>query len=111
MSLTFPTLPPLPFYPTRPVEGDDEATTAFLAALRDFFQHLFQQHATTRRYFDAAGFYCNDANRDSAVRTESQDLSHEAISAVIKNIVPVTKRDYVWDSAQQCWVIRTIQIK
>jgi hypothetical protein len=110
MSLTFPTLPPLPFYPTRPAEGDEESASAFLAALRDFFQHLFQQHATTRRYFDAAGFYCNDANRDSVLRTESQDLSQQAISAVIKNIVPLTKREYVWDAAEQRWVWRSIQI-
>jgi hypothetical protein len=110
MSLTFPTFTPLPQYPARPSEADDPTMPAFLEALRDFFQQLFQQHATTRRYFDAAGFYCADVNTDSTVRAESQDVAHEAISAVIKNIVRPTKSEYVWDPINRCWVLQSIPV-
>lgn len=110
MNLIFPTQSPFPLYPTLAPEADDAAMAAFFDALRNFFRSLMQQHASTRRYFDAAGFYCNDANRDSSVRTQSQDVAQEAISAVIKNIVPPTRREYVWDPNQQRWVLQTIPI-
>jgi hypothetical protein len=110
MPLNFPTFSPLPLYPTAPTEGDEAALNEFFNALRNFFEQLFHQHTTTRRYFEAAGFYCNDANSDNTSRTQSQAVAQEAISAVIRNIVPHTKREYVWDAAQQRWVWQSVQI-
>jgi hypothetical protein len=106
MNLIFPTHLPFPSYPTRPTEEDEAGVSAFFEALREFFQHLVRQNTSTRRYFDAAGFYFDNDNQESAVRTRSADVTEEAIAAVIKNITPPTECQYVWDPAQNCWVLK-----
>jgi len=106
MNLIFPTHLPFPLYPTPPTEEDEAGASSFFEALREFFQHLLRQHATTSRYFDAANFYFNDSNQESLVRARSADVTQEAIAAVIKNITNPTKGEYVWDSAQNRWVLK-----
>jgi hypothetical protein len=110
MNLQFPTFLPFPLYPTRPTEGDEAGATSFLEALNDFLHHLFQQHTSTRHYFDAAGFYFNDSNQENADRSRSAEVSQEAISAVIKNITHPAKGEYVWDAAKNCWVLKLTPI-
>jgi hypothetical protein len=106
MNLTFPTHLLFPSYPTRPTEEDEAVVSAFLESLREFFQHLVRQHTSTRRYFDAAEFYFDNSNQESMVRTRSADATQEAMAAVIKNITPPTECHYVWDSVQNCWVLK-----
>jgi len=77
-------------------------------ALNEFFQHLWQQHTTTSRYFAAADFYVSDSNQDSMLRTESATVTEQAIAAVVKNIVQPVKREYVWDPAQNRWVLSLV---
>jgi|SRR5215510_387631 len=108
LNLTFPTTQLFPTYPTRPAAEDNDALSAFMDALREFFQQLWQQHTSATRYFAAAGFYVNDSNQDSMLRTESADVTEQAIAAVVKNIVQPVKREYVWDPAQNRWVLSLI---
>jgi hypothetical protein len=103
--LTFPSEQVFPLYPTRPELEDDPAFSAFLDALNDFFQHLFSQNASTRSYFQAAGVYFNDTNQESALRTQSADVTEQAIAAVIKNIAHPTRREYVWSAEENRWVL------
>jgi hypothetical protein len=105
MNLIFPTYTPFPSYPTRPTEEDEAAATAFLQALFEFFRHLQQQHTSTTRYFDAAHYYFDQSNQESTERTQSAGVTQEAISAVIKNIHRPSIGEYVWVSAQNCWVL------
>ena len=104
-NLTFPTQQVFPSYPTQPEPEDAEGLEAFFEALNDFFQHLFTQHDSTRRYFQAADFYFNDSNQESGLRTQSADVSEQAIAAVIKNIAHPTRREYVWNAAENRWVL------
>ena len=110
MNLMFPTHLQFPLYPTRPVEVDEYGASAFMAALREFFQHFVQQRSTTNRYFDAAGFYLDNSNQENTVRTHSADVTEQAIAAVIKNINQPTDGQYVWDPAQNRWVLKLIPI-
>jgi hypothetical protein len=105
LDFTFPTQLIFPMYPNGPAPEDNEALTAFLDALRAFFNQLQQQQASTSRYFSAASFYFNDGHAESTVRTESADVTQQAISAVIKNIAQPVKREYVWDANENRWVL------
>ncbi|HEX2271060.1 MAG TPA: hypothetical protein VHH35_16060, partial [Pyrinomonadaceae bacterium] len=100
MNLIFPTQLPFPLYPVRPVEEDEVAASSFLDALREFFQHLMQQHTTTRRYFEAAEFHFDSSNQESQDRVRSADATQEAITFVIQNITQPTRGEYVWDPEQ-----------
>jgi hypothetical protein len=106
MNLIFPTQLSFPSYPIRPTEEDGAGGSAFFEALREFFQHLLRQHATTRRYFEAAEFYFDSSNKEKLVRARSADATQEAITFVIKNITQQTKGEYVWDPAQNRWVLK-----
>ncbi|HET6976029.1 MAG TPA: hypothetical protein VFI24_06885 [Pyrinomonadaceae bacterium] len=106
MNLIFPTQLPFPTYPVPPTEQGEEGASSFLEALAQFFQHLLQQHASTRRYFQAAEFYCQSANQENQDRTQSADASQQAITFVIQNIIRPTRGEYVWDPAQNRWVLR-----
>jgi predicted HD phosphohydrolase len=106
MNLIFPTRLSFPLYPVQPTEQDEASGSAFLEALRDFFQHILRQHTSTRRYFQAAEFYFDSSNQESHVRTSSADAAQEAISAVIQNITQPTKGEYVWDPSQNRWVLK-----
>jgi hypothetical protein len=108
LNLTFPTQQLFPTYPTRPAAEDDDALSAFMDALQEFFQQLWQQRTTTNRYFAAADFYFNDSNQDGTLHTESADVTEQAIAAVVKNIVQPLKREYVWDPAQHHWVLNLV---
>ena len=108
MSLIFPTYLPFPLFPVRPPEGGDEAEAAFFDALREFLEQLQHQHAAAGRYFEAAGFLQADSSQDDSIRTRSENVSEEAISAVIKNIEQPLKREYVWDATQGRWILRLI---
>ena len=110
MNLEFPTYLPFPLYPTHPTEEDEAGANAFLEALNDFLSHLFQQHTTTRRYFDAASVHFDDSNQESTGRSRSAEVTQEAIAAVIKNITQSTKGEYVWDPAQNCWILKLTPI-
>lgn len=101
----FPTAQLFPVYPSRPTVEDDEALTAFMEALQEFFQHLVQQQASTNRYFAAADFYFNDSHQESAVRTDSAEVTEQAIAAVIKNMTQPMKQDYVWSASENKWVL------
>jgi hypothetical protein len=110
MNLEFPTCLPFPLYPTPPTEEDEAGASAFLEAFRDFLNHLFEQHTTTCRYFNAASFYFDDSNQESTGRSRSAEVTQEAIAAVIKNISHPAKGEYVWDAAQNCWVLKLTPI-
>lgn len=110
MNLIFPTQLSFPTYPAAPVEEEEAARSAFLEALAEFFQHLFQQHSSTRRYFQAAEFYFDSSNREAQDRTHSADATQQAISFVIQNITPPTQGEYVWDPAQNCWVLKVTPV-
>jgi hypothetical protein len=110
MNLVFPTHLLFPSYPTRPTEPDELGASAFFQALREFFQHLTQQRTSTGRYFDAARFYLDDSNQENVVRTNSADVTGEAIAAVIKNMNQPTDSEYVWDPVQDRWVLKSTPI-
>ena len=110
MNLIYPTQLSFPLYPSQPTEPDEVAASSFLEALREFFQHLLQQHTSTRRYFQAAEFYFDSSNQESQVRTNSANATQEAISHVIQNITPPTKGEYVWDPSQNRWVLKSIPV-
>ena len=106
LNLEFPTHLIFPLYPTRPLpEDNNEAFTAFLDALRAFFNQLQRQNESANRYFAATNFGFNDANQESMLRTESAEVAEQALSAVIKNIAQPVKREYVWDTNQNRWVL------
>jgi len=110
MNLLFPTQLQFPMYPTRPTEEDEAGASAFLEALREFFQHVVRQHTATSRYFDAADFYFDNGNKESVVTARAADVSEQAIASVIKNMTQPTKGEYVWDAAQNCWVLKLTPI-
>lgn len=110
MNLIFPTQLSFPMYPTPPVEQEEAGTSSFLEALAEFFQHLLRQHSSTRRYFQAAEFYFDSSNQESQIRSRSADAAQEAITSVIQNITRPTKGEYVWDPAQNCWVLKVTPV-
>jgi hypothetical protein len=110
MNLIFPTQLSFPSYPVRPTEEDDAVRSAFLQALAEFFQHLVRQHTSTRRYFEAADFHFDSSNQESQARARSADSTQEAISFVIRNITQPAKGEYVWDPAQNRWVLKLIPV-
>jgi hypothetical protein len=106
MNLIFPTQLSFPLYPVQPTEEDEAAGSAFLEALREFFQHLLRQHTSTRRYFEAAEFYFDSSNQENLDRTRSANTTQEAIAFVIQNITQQTRGEYVWDPEQNRWVLK-----
>jgi hypothetical protein len=110
MNLIFPTPFLFPRYPTPPTAGDDAAAKAFFDALKEFFQDFVEQCDESHRYFEAANFYANDGQQENLNRSLSEDVSAEAITAVIRNLVQPTKRELVWDTTQGRWVIKFIPV-
>jgi len=106
MNLEFPTSLLFPLYPTRPDEDVEGGAAAFRKALRDFLNHLSEQNTATCCYFDAANVYFDDCNQESTSRSRSDEVTHEAIASVIKNITHPAKGEYVWDPAQNRWVLK-----
>ena len=106
MNLLFPTQLKFPSYAVRPTAEGEATSTSSLDAFTEFFQQLLRQHASTRSYFDTAGFYLDSANQDNLGRACSAEASQEAIAAVINNFAQQTKGDYVWDPVQNRWVLK-----
>ena len=111
MNLEFPTHLPFPLYPTRPTEEDEAGANAFLEALRRL---LSATSSSSTRPLAAISmppvFYFDDSNQESTGRSRSAEVTQEAIAAVIKNITQPTKGEYVWDPAQNCWVLKLTPI-